>query len=472
MGVNVGFCFAQIDDLDYQPKYYVISKRISKVAIGSLPIMMFSVAKHDVLTYISGLQHDRMEFLHKWLARIMWVMISAHLALAIYYWLSLKFIIMLYIPPQIFGFIAYFSFCVLTWGSVKFIRELAYDFFLVQHRVFAFIMLLLSFFHNGGNRAAILIAVHGLVIDRVVSKVFAHIHAHKSPTKGRCEFKILDEGTVSVTIPVCEAGYSKPKAWYTRFLPKYKTWKAGQHIYFNVSKIKFFQYHPFTIASLAESGEMKLLIRVQKGFTKQLMKNLEQVDHDVVTIKGMFHGPYGATYQPFIGFDTCLFFAAGSGGAFTFPVCLDLLNQIEKRNDFGDYLFRPATQTIRFVWSIKKTDNICWFEDILKQFAGRCIVDIYVTQECKEENSSSTESNSKGSIMEITKTLSNDYNIYYGRPDIECIIQQHSQQLLPEQSISVASCGSPPFTKKVKESCQAARKLDKSPNVYCYTESF
>ncbi|KAK6896595.1 Ferric reductase transmembrane component 5 [Candida tropicalis] len=489
-GINVLFCFLEINDIDYQPKFYVMSKRISKVAVGSLPFMMFSVAKHDILTNFTGLQHDRLEFLHKWLARLMWVMITIHMIMAMVYWLNLNFVIMIQIPPQIFGFIAYGSFCVLTWASVKFIRQLAYDFFLVQHRVFAFIMLSLSFFHNAGNRAAVLIAVHGLVIDRVVSKVMAHIHAAKSPTKGRCDFKILDNDTIAVWIPVSEANYVT-QSWYTRFLPAYKTWKAGQHIYFNVSKIKFFQYHPFTIASIAETGKMKLLIRVQKGFTRQLMRHLEQVDHDVVTIKGFFHGPYGARMQPLIPFDVSLFFAAGSGGAFTFPVCLDLLNQLEKRDDAGDFLFRPSQKQIRFIWSIKKLDNLCWFEDELKALTGRCIIDIYVTQESKIESSSSDDdyqtsesdtsnlkdsvrpvSVSKSSINEITRQTSNDYTIHYGRPDISSIIEMHSTQLCPSQSVSVCSCGAPSFTNSVKESCQKARKLKNSPDVYCYTESF
>lgn len=42
-------------------------------------------------------------------------------------------------------------------------------------------------------------------------------------------------------------------------------------------------------------------------------------------------------------------------------------------------------QFIKFVWAIRKQDNIEWFEDSLKQFAGRCSVDIYITQETKEE---------------------------------------------------------------------------------------
>ena len=96
---------------------------------------------------------------------------------------------------------------------MKFIRQWCYEFWLVQHRVFAFIMLFMSFIHNSGNRAAVLVSVHGLVIDRVLSKVLAHIHKHYSPTKCRSTFRILDSGTVEVTVPVREEGYVANKGY-------------------------------------------------------------------------------------------------------------------------------------------------------------------------------------------------------------------------------------------------------------------
>ena len=68
-------------------------------------------------------------------------MITIHMGMACYYWLNLNFKIMIMIPPQIFGFMAYGSFSILNWASLKFIRQFAYDFFLVQHRIFAFMML-------------------------------------------------------------------------------------------------------------------------------------------------------------------------------------------------------------------------------------------------------------------------------------------------------------------------------------------
>lgn len=374
---------------DYQGFLYAISKRISRIGIGNLPILLFSVMKHDVLTQLSGFQFDRLEFLHKWLSRWMWAMITVHLSLACYYWLTNNFLIMIIIPPQIFGFMAYGSLFLLTWTSMKFIRQWCYEFWLVQHRVFAFIMLFMSFIHNSGNRAAVLVSVHGLVIDRVLSKVLAHIHKHYSPTKCRSTFRILDSGTVEVTVPVREEGYVANK-WYNKVLG-YKDWKAGQHVYLNVPKIKWLEYHPFTIASLASSNEMKLLIRVQKGFTRKLMRHLADIDHDeheddLVSIKTMFHGPYGAVHQPFISFDHCVFFGAGSGAAFTFPVCLDLLQQIQAKDEMQDFLFRPVAPKIRFVWAIKHLKNIIWFKHIFDQLtiysaSNKLIIDIYVTQE-------------------------------------------------------------------------------------------
>ncbi|KAI5959404.1 FRP1 [Candida pseudojiufengensis] len=431
---NVGLCFAQIKEIDYQGQMYPMSKRISRVAVGNLPILLFSVAKNDILTNLSGFQFDRLEFLHKWLSRWMWILISIHLALGTYYWLSMNFRIMIIIPPQIFGFMAYGSFCILTWGSMKFIRKWSYDFFLIQHRVFAFIMLFMSFIHNPGNRAAVLISVHGLVIDRVISKIMAYIHKNHSPTKCKSTFEILDENTIEVTIPIKTDDYKSNK-WFNKFL-SYKNWKAGQHIYLNVAKVKWFQYHPFTIASVSSSNDMKLLIRVQKGFTKKLMKYLSDVDHtehddELTTINTMFHGPYGAVHQPFITFDHCLFFSGGSGGAFTFPVCLDLLKQIDDKNMIGDYLFRPRNPKIRFVWVIKKYENIIWFKHILDQLieystSGRLIIDIYITQERKHNSVSSESTNDilidqtsiESNSELLKKNNNNTYEIPLKQPDL------------------------------------------------------
>lgn len=276
IGLCAWFCVAETKDINYQPRSYVISKRIGRISIGCLPMILLFVAKNNVVASLSGLTLDKSVFFHKWLGRFMFITATVHMALSLQYWLGLKFNVMVEIPPQIFGFIAYSCLGMLNVASFKFIRNFAFDLFLAQHRVFNFVMLLLVYFHNGGNHAAVILGVHLLVIDRVTSRVLGIIHKRKGPTKGISDFEILDETTIRISIPISIKDFDNHKWWWC-FVPMYGNWRAGQHIALNVSKVSFFQYHPFTIASLPDSGKMVLVIKVHKGFTRKLKKKLLKI---------------------------------------------------------------------------------------------------------------------------------------------------------------------------------------------------
>lgn len=535
LGIVTAFTFSEIDDLTYQPQMYIICKRISRLGIGTLPVMLGLLMKNDIVTSISGLQYDRLQVLHKWLGRYLFVTVTTHMALAFAYWLPVT-VIMLSIPPQIFGYISYGCLGILAFGLVKWMRTISYEVFLVLHRVAAFIMLLLAYFHSKGNRPFVLIAVHVLVADRLTLRAIGFVHSRKSPTKGKCEFQLLDDETVSVTIPVKDAGYTA-QTWYTRMLPQVRNWKAGQHIYLTVSKVSRFQNHPFTISSLSESGEMKLVIRQQKGFTKQLMatmKKLELEDSEAALeeespqssgssgtgipslkkqsylLKASFHGPYGSTYQPLFTFDTLLFFAAGSGASFVLPAALDLLRDLERRDAKEDFISRPEVNRVHIVLALQKAENVNWYRHILEPIAehcvgGRAILDIFVTRENPQSevevrdekfmirdelhkqkdisftiNTVRTE-NTSSLISEVHSTpLESKYDLtptHYGRPNLNAIITDEAASLfdtglLHYKALAVVSCGPLEFTNTIKVECQRNRKLPNSPDIYCYSESF
>lgn len=636
--INGVFSILDTKDLDYLPWKYIVAKRISRVAIANLPLIYIYVIKNDLLTSITGLKHDKLVLIHKWIARTMFAMICIHVGLCCNYWLALGFPIMLVIPPQIFGYIALTSFGLLTFGSVKFVRRWAYDFFLVQHRVLSFIMLLFAFFHNRkGTETAVILAVHQLVIDRILSRVLSFIHVRQSPTRGKSTFEILDEDTLLVTVKL-KAFPFKDRKWYYFFLPKINTWKAGQHVYLTVGKISAFQQHPFTISSLSELKEMKFVIRVQKGFTKKLMKKITQIneqkelgndisalidDRSLITkaiqrikvmyqkrkeggqsieldeiietevqennvfgkdlnnskqsksfspnnsfdsnsslnsisvetellasskkpkskksitskseadidseedieplLKATFVGPVGAHYQPLITFDGAVFLSAGSGASFTFPVCLDLLNDIQLRNEQQDYINRNPEPLIKFVWVIRKTENINWYKflwDDLVPFcnSGMLKIDIFITQENNDksynpkrftekiaietitDNSSSSSSNGpqenskslqpmksvqmETEISEECSILSHqslsvfdakNVSFHKFRPDMKQVISGIVDPLRDNKdykSLAVLSCGPEPFTHSIKSTCNSLRWVPDAPDIYCYTESF
>ncbi|KAG2730732.1 hypothetical protein G9P44_006309 [Scheffersomyces stipitis] len=547
--VNVRFCYIDTIDIDYLPRMYVIGKRIGKVALGNLPIIYLLVTKNDLVASITGLKPERLVFLHFWFARLLFTMITVHMIMTIKYWLDSNFIVMLQIPPQIFGFMSYGSLFLLTFANIKIIRRYAFDFFMVQHRIFSFIMLLLAFFHNGGSKAMVILAVHLLVLDKVIGRIISIIHKVKSPTKGMSEFEILDEKTLRVTIPV-KLSSQNADVWYNQFVPKYGSWKAGQHVLLTVGKVSRFQQHPFTIASLSETGKIQLIIRVKNGFTKKLMKKVkklqeEQLEADtaseassiqsnnsteetsqnssivedtastesdnpeIVKLKASFYGPYGGRFHPLITFDSIVFMAAGSGASFVFPVCLDLLKNIESREIERDYLYRPSNPTVRVTWSIKKFKNIDWYSAQLKMLmpyvnSGKLMLDIYITQEVsgptvieevieepqivEEEVTSKEKSSEKVTIVKESKStaatsssssvFSNNCQVFYNtRPNIPQIIEYHVNSLkYPEEnfykSLAVAACGPHSFNYTAKLECQKHKWTKDCPNIYFYDESF
>lgn len=441
LGVNGWLCYAQTKDLTYEPQYYIISKRIGRICIGHAPVIFLMVTKNNLVSGLSGLSLDKSVFFHKWYGRSMFLAALIHMLLSLQYWLGLDFEIMVEIPPQIFGFIAFSCLGLLNLGSFKFIRSFAFEVFLAQHRVFNFIMLLLAYFHNSGNHAAVLIGIHMLVIDRVVGRVIGICNKRYGPTKGVCDFEIMDELTVRVTIPVPTKSRLRDK-WYWVLVPRYGDWRAGQNVLFNCNKVALLAYHPFTISSLPDSGAMVLVIKVHKGFTKQLHKRimkLEMKDEEenadfeatellimsqesadsktqlkkeeeametvtsksvaefvdlisnftkpkIHTLKAGMNGPFGANYQPLVTFDTVMFFSAGSGASFTLPVAIDLLRTLEERDLKGDFLNRPAQSRVIIVLSMRNYANLQWYDHMWPHLvpfleSGRAQLALHITRE-------------------------------------------------------------------------------------------
>ncbi|OVF10623.1 hypothetical protein A9F13_01g00132 [Clavispora lusitaniae] len=273
LAINVEFCFLQTKDLTNFPFYYTVGKRFGRLAVANLPCILLLVAHGNIISALSGLPLDKTVFFHKYLGRMMFVFTTIHMVISLKYWLDLKFYIMVQIPPQIFGFISYSCLGMLNVASFRFIRNFAFDFFLVEHRIFNFIMLLFAYFHNGANHLLVLLGVHLVVLDRIVARVMGILHKRKGPTKGISDFEILDETTLRITIPI-KVFDSDQRKWWWCIVPRYGNWRAGQHILLNVSKVSLFQYHPFTIASLSDSGKMVILMKVRKGFTRKLKLKL------------------------------------------------------------------------------------------------------------------------------------------------------------------------------------------------------
>jgi ferric-chelate reductase len=473
LAINGSFMFVETIDLDYEPRFYIVGKRIGRIASSNFPVLYLFACKNDPIPFITGLPHDKVNVMHRWMGRSIWCMVLTHLTISILYWLRLDFQIMLQIPPQIFGMIAFGSMTILTWGSLRIFRRLSYEFFLFNHGLSAGIMMLFALFHNGNSRAYVILAIHTVVLDRITSFVRAFVNRKLSPTKSIAELTVLDEeGTAEVRLPLSKFKYQK---WY---MPNIGTWSVGQHVYLRVGAVRKIQWHPFTIASMPESEEVRLVIRPHTGFSKAIGETIKKKQEEegeesqVVKLLSLIHGPYGGRFVPLTTFDSSIFISGGTGSSFTMPVALDLAKTIRKRDEEQDYVHRPKNTVIRVVWYITSKSALQWYSELVKQLvANGAQVDIFVTREEKPVIIEEGDEKKFEDIMR-TDSLSSDssYSLRYERTSIREVIREEAQQIEKSMSMAVLGCGPASLTGEVQLECQKCRRH--GTDVYTYIEKY
>lgn len=539
LGLNAFFCVAQTAEINYEPRLYVVSKRLGLVSVAQVPPILLLVTKNNFVSAVSGLSEDKSVFFHKWIGRFMFVSATLHMALSLSYWIGLKFYIMVHIPPQIFGFIAFSCLGMMNFGSLRFIRKFSFELFLAQHRIFNFVFLLLLYFHNGRTHFAVLLGVHLLVLDRIVGRVLGILHKRKGPTKGKCDFEILDEDTMRVSIPITVFN-SDAQNWWWSFVPRYGNWRAGQHVLFNCNKVALLAYHPFTISSLPSSGRMVLVIRKKSGFTRKLFQKLQAMEneedkeecievhsirsesdtqtegselnaikaqdievttvsenslHDllsrlskqkILNLKAGINGPFGGLYQPLVKFESVTFLSAGSGSSFTLPVALELLHELEKRNQVQDFLYRPNNCAISIHVVFQKISHLKWYDHLWEDFypylaASKVQLYLYFTKESQEIASVGNEKNdsdatSSSDLFDNGVMNSGDgVTVSYCRPNIAEVVAESARSFESSSnrcSIAYLSCGPANFNFCVEKACDKARRQNNSPDLYYYREAY
>ncbi|KAK6890775.1 Ferric reductase transmembrane component 1 [Candida tropicalis] len=514
--LNGKLCYIETEDLDYKPRMFIIGKRCARIGLGQMPAMFLAATKGDFITALTGLTYERAVYFHNWLATLMFSLITAHVAIVAYYWARPSYDIIPKYPKYVYGIIGYACFVFLTFANISIIRKYAFDLFSVHHRVHSFIMLLMAFLHNDKSKAMIIVGIHLLVVDKVLGRIYGILHSKTSPTKGFSEFEILDEDTIRATIPV-KATKTNPNPWYRLFLFKYGTWLGGSHVYLNVKKIDFFQYHPFAIASLPDSGNITLIIKKRNGFTKKLYEKIKSIrdeqlengideelpehkrpsDPNIVKLKAGFRGPSSGKFQPLITFDSVAFFAHDCGASFILPLCLDLLQNIERKEVLKDYLGRPAHPYLKIYWSVKQSSDVLWYDFIIKKLmpyinSGKLDLQVFVKNgdvELDDIKSQLVESKCK-KTSEIVSVYSDSDSIgtssianssikfaYSEKMNVKNILDSHIASMhFPEQksynTLAVMSCGLGEFGKEVECETQKYTWVKGAPNIYFYNESY
>ncbi|MCJ1233474.1 hypothetical protein MMC14_001432 [Varicellaria rhodocarpa] len=359
-----------------KPLYYAtirygsppLAIRAGMIAVAMMPWIIGLSMKANIITFLTGIGHERLNVLHRW---------AGYICLL----LSLIHTVPFYITPvwdhgAMAVFKSYFTGQYYIYGtgiaalvpliflcvhSLPFLRVWMYELFVALHVPVAIVFLGMLFWHchNYLTSWKYLWATTSIWFISYCIRIF-YLNWTKPWRSSwligeEAAITLLPENAVKVTIPT------------------QLKWTPGQYVYLRMPGISIFENHPFTIASLcsddfpSEYGEqyrdITLVFRPFGGFTRKVV-NTAVKNGPACTYRAFIDGPYGGMQRELAAFDTVILFAGGSGITAIVSQLLDLI----KRMRDG----RAVTRQVHVVWALKRPETMEWFKEelrICRQFA-------------------------------------------------------------------------------------------------------
>ncbi|KAG1894697.1 ferric reductase NAD binding domain-containing protein [Suillus fuscotomentosus] len=478
------------------------SNRIAMLASSQFPIVTALGTKNNLVSLVTGISYDRLNYIHRMMARTCFMLLWVHAAGEIVCFPSFQET--LSEPWLRAGITAMVAFSILIIVSLRPVRSDIYEVFFYVHFLGVLIFLVGGYYHTKGAYGSYWIWPSFVfwALDRFIRVVRLVVFNHSY-----FGFK-SGSGTMDATTEMLSADVVRLRLRR----PAHFHWSPGQTAYLIMPSVSTlpFEAHPFTIASFDSSllstpqtedqsgndetqvlgssapfwKELVFLINVHGGFTKKL----KEVADTKGIVKVFVDGPYGPS--PDLGsYDTCVFVAGGSGISYTLPVFLSVIESVRKG--------KSSCKRVVFIWSIRGAGYVQWIEEALIkaiQLAPPSLtisIRIFDTgslskAQSMEENYSPSTPTEKNGIPEqvVTRKTSltssmllslRGVKMESGRSDLDGLLKEEVS--IASGSMSVSVCGSQNISRAVRHALRfpvsgPSSILSGGPSVTLYVESF
>ncbi|KAF8319363.1 hypothetical protein DL93DRAFT_2053705 [Clavulina sp. PMI_390] len=342
IGATVGWTFMNTDDSVVKNW----SGRAGVMAAVQVPFIIALAGKNNVITWLTGLSHERLNVIHRAAGRacfsIAWIHGGA----------------MFYTHTNIFhkwGMVALAGLSAAALLSFRAIRNFSYELFLMGHILFIAMFVTGLLLHEPNYQRY---SYPGLVFwafDRFLRFTrMAWINfSPKSSGHQSSSVELLSADTVRLSI-------TRPRRLLT-------SWKAGQHFFVIAPGIANLPWeaHPFTASTIPhalggtdeENVHVDFIIRGRDGFTGNLLKHAIR-NEGTANNTFILDGPYGQ--PPNLGiFDTAILIAGGSGVSYTLSLLLDRIYQAQMGHD--------RTSRVLFIWAVRQEAQLNWIAPALQR---------------------------------------------------------------------------------------------------------
>ncbi|TKA80772.1 hypothetical protein B0A49_00509 [Cryomyces minteri] len=308
------------------------SIRAGWLSITQVPLLVLLAGKNNLIGAVTGVSHERLNVLHRWVARGLLLTTTMHFAYQNALWDDLGLLQLEWnidtCPPT--GVAAYAIVLWMNITTIASVRNWWYEFFVIQH--------ILTFF--------------GFIIAIIARYAYHNVRLAKATLTD------LPGGVTRICVRTSQIS----------------RWSPGSHVLLSIPRFGIGQSHPATIASIPSShdGELVFLLRAHDGFTKRVYNGSKapgfpsnrSAEKSALQSNSHFtllDGPYGASHADFAAFDTAFLIAASTGITFTLPILLDLAARAAIR--------KLPLRALTFIWIVKSAACASWVDTELSAAA-------------------------------------------------------------------------------------------------------
>ena len=337
----------------FQSNPFVDATRPAWVAVSQMPLLFALAQKNNILGSIMGYGYEKLNYLHRFAARVVILASNIHAIFYFYKWTyEHTFLQQMARPTNAWGMACLIFLDLIYLLSSSHMRNTHYNVFLSTHMICFSILLPAVYLHQRSLIPYVLTCAFLYAFDRVARIL-------KTRIKTATIIEVPQMGATHVEIPCLNAG-----------------WRAGQHVRLRVLSSKmgwlgWSEVHPFTIASSTSSADscLTLLVKQSGDWTKRLAQLAKQADYGdgQGKVRVMIEGPYGGPSRMVFGsFSAALIVVGGSGITFGLSLVQDL---VEK-----DLRGETRLKWIELVWSCSDAENVIPVLPIFAELSSQSVL--------------------------------------------------------------------------------------------------
>jgi ferric-chelate reductase len=349
------------NDIPGAQHYTSLGVRASWLAVAQIPLLLLLAGKANLIGALVGVSYERLNVLHRWVARGMLLLITLHFGYQSYGWNQYGLMQLEWAtdtcPPT--GIAAYALLLWLNLSTLAPIRNRFYEIFVVQHILsfVAFVYLVMAHIPSTAlyARTWVYVGIGIYFLDRLIRTLR---YAYHNIRPANATLEALDGGVTKIHVQSKQV----------------KSWAPGSHVFLAIPRLGFGQSHPATIASIPSShdGDLVFILMGRKGFTQNINKTASRRDSSYSKKEAagsvsssseqayiaLIGGPYGASHSDPAAFDTVLLISGSTGITFTLSNLLNLAHRAQAS--------KLPLRRVDFVWVVKQ---VCWTTWVAEELA-------------------------------------------------------------------------------------------------------